>query len=68
MELTMEPALLVVAVLVIWVISDWIRNYLSKCRKCQGSGTLKATFFPRQYRPCPRCSKGEVKHGFAPKK
>ena len=50
------------------LVSDYIRNYLSKCPKCKGSGTLKATWWSGRYRPCPRCGrKGEVPHAFGPK-
>ncbi|GIH66882.1 hypothetical protein Msi02_76990 [Microbispora siamensis] len=52
----------------IWLVSDYVRNYLSKCPKCKGSGTLKATWWSGRYRPCPRCGrKGEVPHAFGPK-
>jgi DnaJ-class molecular chaperone len=65
----MEPIVIAfIAVVVVVVVGDWIRNYLSKCPRCKGAGTLKSSFFSGQYRPCPRCKrKGEVRHGFAPK-
>ena len=60
--------LLAVMAFVVYVVWDYIRNYLSKCRKCKGAGVLPASFWSRQYRPCPRCKrKGEVKHSFGPK-
>lgn len=51
-----------------WLAVDYVRNYLSTCRKCKGTGVLRATFWSRQYRPCPRCNRsGEVSHQWGPK-
>ncbi len=48
---------------------DYIRHYLLKCPRCKGAGVLYSSNFTKQYRPCPRCKrKGEIQHGFGPKK
>ncbi len=53
---------------VTFVAWDYVRNYLSECRKCKGTGILRAHIWSRQFRPCPRCKrKREVSHRYGPK-
>lgn len=60
--------LLGVGGLFVYAAYDYVRNFLTKCPRCKGSGVLHSDNWPGRYRPCSRCGrKGEVRHKFGPK-